>query len=92
MNEEIDDLKGRVKEAAGDLGDSQHLKREGQVDRAGARIKEIIEEAKAKVDDAVEKLNVERAQARTKEVLDEAKAKVDEAVDALKSRLRSGDS
>lgn len=39
MNEEIDDLKGRAKEAAGDLTDEQHLKREGQIDRAGARIK-----------------------------------------------------
>lgn len=90
MNEGIDDLKGRAKEAAGDLTDDQHLKREGQIDRAGARIKEIIEEAKAKVDDAVEKLNVERARSRSKEILDEAKAKADEAVDALKSRLRSG--
>ena len=90
MAEEIDDLKGRAKEAAGDLTDDQHLKREGQIDRAGARIKEILDEARTKVDDAVEKLNVERARARTKEILDEAKTKVDDAVDALKSRLRSG--
>jgi uncharacterized protein YjbJ (UPF0337 family) len=90
VNEEIDDLKSRAKEAAGDDTDDQHLKREGQIDRAGARIKEILEEAKAKVDDAVEKLNVDRARARTKEILDEAKTKVDDAVDALKSRLRGG--
>lgn len=89
MGEEIDDVKGRVKEAAGDLGDDARLKREGQVDRAGARIKEIIEEAKSMVEDAVEKLNVDRARARTKEVFDEAKAKADEVVDALKSRLRA---
>ncbi len=88
MNEKSDDLKGRAKEAAGDLTDDGHLKREGQIDRAGARIKEILEEAKAKVDDAVDKLSAERARARSKEILDEAKAKVDEAVDALKSRLR----
>ncbi|MDQ3641164.1 MAG: CsbD family protein [Actinomycetota bacterium] len=50
MNEKTDDLKGRAKEAAGDLTDDGHLKREGQVDRAGARIKEIFEEARAKVD------------------------------------------
>jgi uncharacterized protein YjbJ (UPF0337 family) len=90
MNEEIDDLKGRAKEAAGDLTDDQHLKREGQIDRTGARIKEVLDEARTKVDDAVEKLSGERARARTKEILDEAKAKVDGAVDALKSRLRSG--
>ena len=89
MDEKTDDLKGRAKEAAGDLADDRHLKREGQIDRAGARIKEILEEARAKVDDAVDKLSAERARARSKEILDEAKAKIDEAVDALKSRLRS---
>lgn len=88
---DTDDLKGRVQQAAGDLTDNPTLKREGQVDRAGAKIKEIIEEAKAKVDDAVERLNVERARARTIEILDETKAKVDDAVDALKARLRSDD-
>ncbi len=91
MAEEIDDLKGRAKEAAGDLTDDQDLKREGQIDRAGARIIEILDEARIKVDDAVEKLSVERARARTKEILGDAKAKVDDAVDALKSRLRSGE-
>jgi uncharacterized protein YjbJ (UPF0337 family) len=90
MSESTDDLKGRAKEAAGDLTDDQHLKREGQVDRAAARIKEILEEAKTKVDDAVEKLSVERARGRSKEILEEAKTKVDDAVDALKSRLRGG--
>jgi len=89
MNEKTDDLKGRAKEAAGDLTDDRHLKREGQIDRAGARIKEILDEARAKVDDAVDKLSAERARAKSKEILDEAKAKIDEAVDALKSRLRS---
>lgn len=90
MNEKTDDLKGRAKEAAGDLSDDEHLKREGQIDRTGARIKEILEEAKAKVDDAVEKLSVDRARTRSKEILEEAKTKVDDAVGALKSRLRGG--
>lgn len=88
MGEETEDLKGRAKEAAGDLTDDPSLRREGQIERAGAKIREILEEAKARIDDAVEKLNVERARARTKEILDEAKAKVDDAVDALKSRLQ----
>ena len=86
--EEKDDLKGRLEQAAGDLGDNPRLKREGQVDRAAARIKEILEEAKTKVDEAVERLDVERARDRTKEILDQAKTKVDDAVDALKTRLR----
>ncbi len=88
MNEKTDDLKGRAKEAAGDLTNEGHLKREGQIDRAGARIKEIFEEARAKMDDAVDKLSAEKARARSKEILDEAKAKVEDAVDALKARLR----
>jgi uncharacterized protein YjbJ (UPF0337 family) len=88
MEERKDELKGRVEEAAGALADDPSLKRDGQIDRARARIKDILEEAKGKVDDAVEKLNVERARSKTKEVLDEAKGKVDEAVDALKARLR----
>jgi len=87
--EEKDELKGRLEQAAGDLTDNPQLKREGQVDRAAAKIKQILEEAKTKVDEAVERLNVDRARARTKEVLDEAKGKVDDAVEALKTRLRS---
>lgn len=88
MEEKKDELKGRAEEAAGVLADDSTLKREGQIDRARARIKDVLEEAKAKVDDAVEKLNVDRARSRTKEILDEAKTKVDDAVDALKARLR----
>lgn len=88
MNEKTDDLMGRAKAAAGDLTDDGRLKREGQIDRAGAKIKEIFEEARAKMDDAVDKLSAEKARARSKEILDEAKAKVDDAVDALKARLR----
>lgn len=88
MEEKRDELKGRAEEAAGVLADDSTLKREGQIDRARARIKEILEEAKAKVDDAVEKLNVDRARSKTKEILDEAKTKVDDAVDGLKARLR----
>ena len=56
MNEKTDDLQGQAKEAAGDLTDDGHLKREGQIDHAGARSKEIFEEARAKVDDAVDAL------------------------------------
>jgi uncharacterized protein YjbJ (UPF0337 family) len=45
-----DELKGRVKEAAGDLADDEDLKREGKLDRAAGRIKEgaknAVDEAK----------------------------------------------
>jgi len=56
-----DDIKGRVKEAAGDLTDNDDLKREGKVDRAGGKAKEFIDkvEDKAKdlVDDVKDKLH-----------------------------------
>ncbi len=49
----IDEAKGRVKEAAGDLTDDQDLKNEGKVDRATSSVKEGIE----KVQDAVENVS-----------------------------------
>jgi uncharacterized protein YjbJ (UPF0337 family) len=52
----MDDMKGRAKEAAGDLTDNDDLKREGKADRFGAEVKEKAEMAKDKVDDAVDNL------------------------------------
>jgi len=49
-----DDLKGRAKEAAGDLTDDQDLKNEGKADRAAGAVKEKAEEVKDKVGDAVD--------------------------------------
>lgn len=54
MGSEIDDAKGRVKEAAGDLTDNDKLKREGKGDQAGAKVKEFAEDAKDKIGDAVD--------------------------------------
>jgi uncharacterized protein YjbJ (UPF0337 family) len=48
-----DEMKGRAKEAAGDLTDDDRLKREGKADRAGGKVKSIVDDAKDKVDDAV---------------------------------------
>lgn len=56
-----DDLKGRVKEAAGDLTDNDRLKREGKVDQATGKVKDFIDDVKDKasdvVDDVKDKLN-----------------------------------
>ena len=61
MNSNADDVKGRVKEAVGDLTDNSHLKREGQADRKVGKVKEVIDEAgeKAKhlVDDIRDKVH-----------------------------------
>jgi uncharacterized protein YjbJ (UPF0337 family) len=50
----IDDAKGRVKEAAGDLTDNDRLQREGKADQAGAKVKEFVDDAKEKVESAVD--------------------------------------
>lgn len=51
-----DQVKGRVKQAAGDLTDNDDLKREGKVDEAAGDVKEFADKAKDKADDAVDKV------------------------------------
>ena len=48
-----DELKGRVKEAAGALTDDKKLKREGQVDQAAGKIKQNVEKVVDKVRAAI---------------------------------------
>jgi uncharacterized protein YjbJ (UPF0337 family) len=55
MESKKDDVKGRVKEAAGDLSDDDDLKREGKADRAGASVKDKVEKAKEKGEEFVDK-------------------------------------
>jgi uncharacterized protein YjbJ (UPF0337 family) len=50
----MDDRKGRVKEAAGDLTDDDDLKREGQVDQATGKVKDAVGDAGDKVKDAID--------------------------------------
>jgi uncharacterized protein YjbJ (UPF0337 family) len=50
-----DDLKGRAKEAAGDLTDDDELKREGKADRAAGTVKEKLEKAKDKGEEVIDK-------------------------------------
>jgi uncharacterized protein YjbJ (UPF0337 family) len=47
----MDDAKGRLKEAAGDLKDDDDLKKEGKVDRAEGAAKEKLDDAADKVKD-----------------------------------------
>ena len=60
MSSNTDDLKGRAKEAVGDLTDNDDLKREGKADRAGSKAKEVIDDvadtAKDLVDDVKNKV------------------------------------
>ena len=55
MGENIDEAKGRTKEAAGDLTDDDKLKREGKVDQATSKIKEAVGDVADKVKDVVGK-------------------------------------
>lgn len=54
MGSNIDDTKGRAKEAVGDLTGNKDLQREGKADEAGASVKEAAEGAKEKVAGAVD--------------------------------------
>ena len=53
MGEKIDDLKGRAKEAAGDLTDDKDLQREGKVDQGKAEVKEKVGNVTDKIGDKV---------------------------------------
>jgi uncharacterized protein YjbJ (UPF0337 family) len=50
-----DELKGRAKEAVGDLTDDDSLKAEGKVDRAEGSTKDKIDDAADKVKDVFRK-------------------------------------
>lgn len=56
MGSGMDEMKGRAKEAIGDLTDNDDMKREGKADKIGATIKEKAEQAKDKVDETVDNL------------------------------------
>jgi uncharacterized protein YjbJ (UPF0337 family) len=49
----MDEMKGRAKEAVGDLTDDDDLKREGKIDRTAGTVKEKVGDAADKVKDAV---------------------------------------
>lgn len=51
----VDETKGRVKEAAGDLTNDQDLKNEGKADQMAASAKEKVEQAKDKAGDLIDK-------------------------------------
>jgi len=53
MPENVDDAKGRVKEAAGDLTGDDSLKNEGKVDRASGKAKDKVGDAADKVKGAI---------------------------------------
>lgn len=54
MGDQMDQAKGRVKQAAGDLTDNDDLKNVGKVDEAGGKVKEAANDVAEKAGDAVD--------------------------------------
>lgn len=54
-NNKGEDLKGRAKEAGGDLTGDDDLKREGKADQASAKVKGTVSDAVDKVKDTFKK-------------------------------------
>jgi uncharacterized protein YjbJ (UPF0337 family) len=55
MGADMDEAKGRMKEAAGDITDDDDMKREGKADRLGAEIKDKANKVVDKAKDIVNK-------------------------------------
>ena len=55
MTKNIDELKGRAKRAGGELTDSDRMKREGSVDKAAGKAKEMVDRAADKAKDAIDR-------------------------------------
>jgi uncharacterized protein YjbJ (UPF0337 family) len=56
MDNDLDQAKGRVKQAVGDLTDDKDLKKEGKADENAGKVKEFFEDAKDKADNMVDKV------------------------------------
>jgi uncharacterized protein YjbJ (UPF0337 family) len=52
--ENKDQVKGRVKQAVGDLTDNEDLKKEGKADEVAGEAKEFLETVKDKAEDVVD--------------------------------------
>jgi uncharacterized protein YjbJ (UPF0337 family) len=56
MDGTSDDMKGRAKEAVGDLTDDDSLKAEGKADRASGKAKKVVDKTKDKAEDVIDKV------------------------------------
>jgi uncharacterized protein YjbJ (UPF0337 family) len=71
MGEQTDQVKGKVKEAAGALTGDKDLEREGKADRRAGEAKEKLGDVKDKVEEVIEKAGekVEEGIDKAKDVL-----------------------
>jgi uncharacterized protein YjbJ (UPF0337 family) len=56
MGENLDQAKGRVKQAAGDLTDDDDLKSEGKADELLGKAKGVLDDLRDKADEAMERV------------------------------------
>jgi uncharacterized protein YjbJ (UPF0337 family) len=56
MSGKTDEVKGRIKEAAGALTGNDKLREEGKTDQAVGKVKQVAEKAVKKVKEAVKKV------------------------------------
>lgn len=77
MGKTTDQIKGRIKEAAGALTNDRDLKRDGKKDRLAGEVKEKLDQAKDKVEDVVD-----AAKDKVNQAKDKAEDKIDDAKDA----------
>jgi uncharacterized protein YjbJ (UPF0337 family) len=57
MDGKIQEIKGRVKEAAGAMADDDSMRREGKMDQATGQIKQAAEKVVDKVSEAAKRVN-----------------------------------
>jgi uncharacterized protein YjbJ (UPF0337 family) len=50
----MDEIKGRIKEAAGVLTGNKDLERDGKADSAAGKVKDVVDAARDKASDAVD--------------------------------------
>ena len=55
MDNDLDQAKGRIKQAAGDLTGNKDLKKQGKADEAAGKAKELIEDTKDKAEGLVDR-------------------------------------
>ena len=54
MTGKMDDLKGKAKEAVGDMTDDKVLQREGKADQTAGKVKDKMDDAKDWVEDKID--------------------------------------
>ena len=56
MDSNIDQTKGKIKQAIGDLTDDKALHREGKADETGGKVKEMLHHAEDSLENVVDKV------------------------------------